>query len=103
MITIMFILLEQDIEDYLVDNGGKNILFEYRNTGTLSESSRHKLVNHLVDILIQRHGLYPKSFEKIMISKAALDLFPKFKVDGTQNGTVILFEYFVYIPHRNGL
>lgn len=49
---------------------------------------RRKLMNLLVDLLIQRHGLYPKSFEKTMFAKAVVTLFPKFKFNGTEHGTV---------------
>lgn len=78
----------KDVEDYLKKNGGKPIFAEYERLNTLTEQMRHKLVNILVDLLIERYGLYPKIFEKIMIAKAAIGLFPKFKVDGTEHGTV---------------
>lgn len=71
-------------------NGGKSILAEYNDKNNLSEPSRHKLVNILVDMLIERHGLYPPTVEKISIAKAALILFPKFKVHGTKHGIVSL-------------
>lgn len=54
----------------------------------LSERMRLKFVNLLVDMLIDRYGLYPKALEKTMIAKAAISLFPKFKVEGTEHGTV---------------
>lgn len=77
----------QDLEEYLRSNA-KDVLKEYEDIQTLTEQKRHKLVNCLVDLLIGRYGLYPKLFEKIMLAKAAIDLFPKFKVGGTTHGTV---------------
>lgn len=77
----------QDIQEYLNVNG-KDILKEYHELQTLTEKMRHKLVNCLVDMLVQRFGVYPKSFEKTTLAKAAIVLFPKFKVEDTQHGTV---------------
>lgn len=52
---------------------------------------RHKLLNLLVDMLISRYGLYPKTVEKTMVAKAAVVLFPHFKVDDTEHGIVSHF------------
>lgn len=82
------ILYLQDVEDYLNENGAKDVMKEYDDRKTLTELKRHKLVNILVDMLIDRYGLYPKSLEKIMLAKAVIVLFPKFKVEGTLHGTV---------------
>lgn len=87
-------------------NGGKSILAEYNDKNNLSEPSRHKLVNILVDMLIERHGLYPPTIEKISIAKAALILFPKFKVNGTKYGIVspthssLIFAIEIIFIHR---
>lgn len=72
-------------------NGGVDIINEYNERKNLTESKRHKLVNILVDMLINRFGIHPKSYEKIMVAKAAIALFPKFKVEGTQHGIVSCF------------
>lgn len=78
----------QDIESYLGANGGRDIRQEYDEMDTLTETKRHKLVNLLVDMLIERYGLYPSKLNKIMLAKAAIVLFPRFKVEGTEHGTV---------------
>lgn len=87
--------ISQDVEDYLMNNGGMYIIKEYEKSNTLNETMRRKLINILVDLLIQRYGLYPKSFEKTMLAIAAVKLFPKFKVDGTEHGTVSV-KYFTF-------
>lgn len=100
-VNFMMIPFSQDVQDYLNKNGGQFIIAEYQTRNTLTESSRRKFVNFLVNMLVERYGLYPKAFEKIMIAKAAIDLFPKFRVDNTEHGTVrkkyIIFVFFLLL------
>lgn len=77
----------------MTKNGGAPIINEYENKKNLSETNRRKLVNFLADMLISRHGLYPKTLDYIMIAKAALALFPIFSVNGTKYGTVSLSDF----------
>lgn len=78
----------QEIELYLTDNGGKDILRLYKTQNTLTDKLRRKLVNIVIDLVIDRFGLYPTSPQKIMVAKAAVTLFPIYKVHDTQNGIV---------------
>lgn len=73
-----------------MQNGGNEVLKEYEEHKTLSEQKRHKLVNLLADMLVAKHGLYPKSCDKTALAKTAISLFPNFKVSDTKHGTVYI-------------
>lgn len=73
---------------YLDANGGKGVLSQYKKTKNLTEKLRHKMVNLVMDMAIERFGLYPTSSEKIVIAKATVKLFPVFKAKDTEHGIV---------------
>lgn len=64
----------------------------YKSQSTLTDKLRRKLVNMLVDLIIDRFGLYPTSLQKTMVAKAAVTLFPAYKVKNSSNGIVIIFK-----------
>lgn len=77
-------------------NGGNDILHEYKTNGTLIEKTRKKLVNLVVDLIIQRFGYYPSASDKIMVAKATVNLFLCFKTCESEDGIVSSTVY-VYI------
>lgn len=70
-------------------HGGKCILREYNTNQTLAEIKRKKLVGIIVDLIIEKFGLYPSAAVKIMVAKAAVNLFPCFKSHESKDGIVI--------------
>lgn len=78
----------QEIESYFTDNGGKDILRTYKSQNALTDKLRRKLVNIVADLVVDRFGLYPTSSQKIMVAKAAVILFPIYKVKDTPDGIV---------------
>lgn len=69
-------------------NGGKCILQEYSINQTLTETQRKKFVGIIVNLIIEKFGLYPTAAEKIMVAKAAVNLFPYFKSRESKDGIV---------------
>lgn len=75
-----------------MNNGGQDIMRLYKSQNKLTDKLRRKLINMIVDLVIDRFGLYPTSFQKIVVAKAAVVLFPVYKVKDTPNGIVTIFE-----------
>lgn len=74
-------------------NGGKGILHDYKNNGTLIKTKRKKLVGIIVDLIIDHFGYYPSASEKTMVAKAAVNLFPCFKSSESKDGIVSFTVY----------
>lgn len=76
------------------ENGGTDILHEYRTNQSLNEKMRKRLVNIIVDLIIHRFGYYPSASEKTMVAKATVDLFPCYKTCHSKDGIVSSIVYF---------
>lgn len=72
------------------------MLSEYKTKGALDERHRQKMVNILADYCIEKHGLslYPSISEKTALAKAAVTLFPAFRLPDTKYGRLILRDIF---------
>lgn len=93
------IIFSKDVEYFLDKNGGKDILHEHRTYRTMNEQKRKKMVQIVVDMLIQRFGYYPSASEKHMIAKATVNLFPCFKTCESEDGIVSSIVY-IYVPSK---
>ncbi|XP_078026554.1 uncharacterized protein LOC117258361 [Epinephelus lanceolatus] len=76
----------------LLEKKAADILNEYQQTGTLSTSSRKKLVKLSVSDLVEKYGFYPPAAEKLHLAKSLITLFTALKmmVSGEGDG----FEHF---------
>lgn len=81
-------MYSKEIATYLNTNGGKDILREHKNSRTLSERMRKKLVNLSVDLMVERFGLYPTAAQKTIVAIAVVELFPSFKTRESSDGIV---------------
>ncbi|XP_039635019.1 uncharacterized protein LOC120545095 [Perca fluviatilis] len=88
----------------LLETKAPDVLTEHQHTGTLSTNSRKKLVKLSVCDLVEKHGFYPSTAEKLHLAKSLTTLFPSLNVMVSGEGKG--FEHF-YDPvshkglHRN--
>lgn len=88
------------IKHHLISTNGECILAEYSACGSLQPASRRKLIRHLGDFIIAKCGIYPSLDEKVMVSKAALELFPIFNVKNSDCGGIVRNFVIVNVVHK---
>lgn len=76
------------MEGIRASSGGNDILEEYERTQRLTANTRRKLVNVVVNLMIQKYGHQPSSEQKTAHAKAIVELFPKLKDPGSTEGYV---------------
>ncbi|XP_055307444.1 uncharacterized protein LOC129571654 [Sitodiplosis mosellana] len=84
-------ILSTDIESYVDDHGGKEIISAFKNDDRLTENLRRKLVNIVLDFIIERFGLYPTKEEKVAVAMATVNFFTCFKLAESRVGGIELF------------
>lgn len=78
----------QVLKDYLINNECADIIRDYENKNTLTDSSRRRLVAATVNLIRKNFGNYPTKEEKTSAAKAIIHLFPSFKTEGKFGGIV---------------
>lgn len=76
----MFDKYLQTIEKHINDNGGSIILLKHDETGLLTPSERHKIIQLVAEFMIQRFGNKPSVDDKITVAKAIVELFPSLAI-----------------------
>ncbi|XP_041925401.1 uncharacterized protein LOC121689569 [Alosa sapidissima] len=76
----------------LLNSKTPEILEEHKRTGTLKTESRRHLVKVLISHLVEKHGFYPPSAEKLALAKGIITTFPssRVQIDGNGDG----YEHF---------
>lgn len=92
----------QDLKTFLIENGGTRIVNELEKCKEYNDRSKNKLVDLLVDFMIQRFGLYPTAIQKRQVAKTTLELFKVFhikksRLDGIVRLDPLEFYYRIFI------
>ncbi|XP_041944278.1 uncharacterized protein LOC121706515 isoform X2 [Alosa sapidissima] len=76
----------------LLNSKTPEVLEEHKRTGTLKTESRRHLVKVLISHLVEKHGFYPPSAEKLALAKGIITTFPssRVQIDGNGDG----YEHF---------
>ncbi|XP_047185130.1 uncharacterized protein LOC118301910 [Scophthalmus maximus] len=76
------------------------IFDELQTKGIVTEKTRLKLVKVCISDLVEKHGFYPSTTEKVVLAKNIITIFPSLKVqiDGRGEG----FEHFFDPASRSG-
>ncbi|XP_016380971.1 uncharacterized protein LOC107718420 [Sinocyclocheilus rhinocerous] len=76
----------------LVQSKAPGVLEEHKKTGTIQIESRRLLVKVCISDLVEKHGFYPSSAEKLALAKRIITTFPplRVQVEGKGGG----FEHF---------
>lgn len=67
------------LKDFLLSNGGQNILEEYEKNQFLSNRTRRDLVNLTVRLMTNKFGIRMSKEIKVEFAKAIVELFPKLR------------------------
>ncbi|XP_063076031.1 uncharacterized protein LOC134466064 [Engraulis encrasicolus] len=75
----------------LINSKAPAVLAEYEASGTLSLTSRKRLVRIGVSNLVEQRGFYPSSADKVMLAKSMIAVFPSLMIKIQENEG---FEHF---------
>lgn len=65
------------LKDYFIKFNALWIIEEHEeNKKFLTDSTRSKMVKHVVNFMVKKFGLYPSKFQKTSTAKATIELFP---------------------------
>lgn len=80
------------MEKYLKENGWSSFFDTYEDGEQISNVQRKQLMNMVADLIIDTFGFYPDLNEKVMVSKAVVNLFPCLATNPSKcGGTVSIF------------
>lgn len=82
---------------FLIERGGNRIINEYMLEGQVKDKTKTQLLNLLVDFIFEKFGLMPTREQKMMVSKAAVQLFPKLRTPNSKiDGIVSRNDLFLF-------
>lgn len=77
------------MKDFLEKEDCADLIGEYEQNNTLSDSSRRRLVISSVNLLRKLFGNYPTPEQKISAAKAIINLFPSYKTSNEEFGGIV--------------
>lgn len=91
----------QDLKLFLIENGGVRIVNDLENCKEYNDRTKNKLIDLLVDFMIQRFGIYPTATQKKQVAKATLELFKVFHVKKSKlDGIVRLHPLLFFVGDK---
>lgn len=80
LLIIIFVLILQSFEQYLLDQGCGSLLKEERANNGLLDKSRKKLVNQAVQFTVSIFGNKPRKGSKELVAAAVVEIFPSLSI-----------------------
>lgn len=77
------------IEDYLNEVGASIYLNEYRKNDSLTDAQRVRVIQHVVDFMMNKFGNNITQFVKVAVAKATIGVFGCWAVADSRSGGIV--------------